>query len=92
MLKIVKTENGLVRGLPGNNTRITAFKGIPFAAPPVGENRWKAPQPCKDWEGIYDAYKFAPSLYRTSPESELTSTAGNGTSIRILRSMRTAST
>ena len=34
MLKIVKTENGLVRGLPGNNTRITAFKGIPFAEPP----------------------------------------------------------
>ena len=60
MLRIVETENGLVRGLPGNNTRITAFKGIPFAQPPVGENRWRAPRPCKDWDGIYDAYKFAP--------------------------------
>ena len=67
MLKIVKTENGLVRGLPGNNTRITAFKGIPFAAPPVGENRWKAPQPCTDWEGIYDAYKFAPISVQDQP-------------------------
>ena len=67
MLKIVKTENGLVRGLPGNNTRITAFKGIPFAAPPTGENRWKAPQPCKDWEGIYDAYKFAPISVQDQP-------------------------
>lgn len=67
MLKIVKTENGLVRGLPGNNTRITAFKGIPFAAPPVGENRWKAPQPCQDWDGIYDAYKFAPISVQDQP-------------------------
>lgn len=67
MLKIVKTENGLVRGLPGNNTRITAFKGIPFAEPPVGENRWKAPKPCKDWEGIYDAYKFAPISVQDRP-------------------------
>ena len=67
MLKIVKTENGLVRGLPGNNTRITAFKGIPFAEPPVGENRWKAPKPCKDWEGIYDAYKFAPISVQDQP-------------------------
>ena len=54
MLRIVKTENGLVRGFPGNNTRISVFKGIPFAEPPVGENRWKAPMPCKDWEGIKD--------------------------------------
>ena len=67
MLKIVKTENGLVRGLPGNNTRISVFKGIPFAQPPVGENRWKAPQPCKDWDGIYDAYKFAPISMQDQP-------------------------
>ncbi len=67
MLKIVKTENGLVRGLSGNNTRISVFKGIPFAAPPVGENRWKAPQPCKDWDGIYDAYKFAPISVQDQP-------------------------
>ncbi len=67
MLKLVKTENGLVRGLPGNNTRISVFKGIPFAAPPVGENRWKAPQPCKDWDGIYDAYKFAPISVQDQP-------------------------
>ena len=67
MLKIVKTENGLVRGLPGNNTRISVFKGIPFAEPPIGENRWKAPKPCKDWEGIYDAYKFAPISVQDQP-------------------------
>ena len=67
MLKIVKTENGLVRGLPGNNTRISVFKGIPFALAPVGDLRWKAPQPCKDWDGIYDAYKFAPISVQDQP-------------------------
>ena len=89
MLKIVKTENGLVRGLPGNNTRISVFKGIPFAQPPVGSNRWKAPQPCKDWDGIYDAYKFAPISMQDQPGQ--TSTAESGMLIRISRSMKTAS-
>ena len=37
------------------------FKGIPFAAPPVGELRWKAPQPVIPWEGVRDADKFGPS-------------------------------
>ena len=67
MLKIVDTANGKVRGLSGNNTRISVFKGIPFAAPPTGENRWRAPQPCKDWDGIYDAYKFAPISVQDQP-------------------------
>ena len=35
MLKIVKTENGLIRGLPAADPRVISFKGIPFAAPPV---------------------------------------------------------
>ena len=60
MIRIAKTENGLVRGLPAADPRITSFKGIPFAAPPVGKNRWKAPQPCENWEGIRDCYKFGP--------------------------------
>lgn len=54
------TENGWVKGLPAADPRITAYKGIPFAAPPVGENRWRAPQPCKDWAGELCAYDFAP--------------------------------
>lgn len=67
MLKTVMTENGLVRGLSGNNTRITAFKGIPFAAPPVGKNRWKAPQPCENWSGIRNAYSFGPISVQDTP-------------------------
>ncbi len=60
MLRRVMVENGLVEGLPAADPRITSFKGIPFAAPPVGENRWRAPQPAKNWDGILYAYTFAP--------------------------------
>ena len=60
MLRQVKTENGWVRGIEAADPRITAFKGIPFAAPPVGRNRWRAPQPCENWAGIRDASRFAP--------------------------------
>ena len=60
MLRTVKVETGLVEGLPAADPRITSFKGIPYAAPPVGENRWRAPQPAKNWEGVFPAYKFSP--------------------------------
>ncbi|WP_150275970.1 carboxylesterase/lipase family protein [Paenibacillus tepidiphilus] len=60
MLRLVSVENGKVQGLPAADPRITSFKGIPFAAPPVGENRWRAPQPAEDWEGVLQAYQFAP--------------------------------
>jgi len=67
MIRIAKTENGMVRGLPGNDPRVTSFKGIPFAAPPVGKNRWRAPQPCENWEGIREAYEFAPISVQDTP-------------------------
>ena len=60
MLRQVKTENGWVRGIEAADPRITAFKGIPFAAPPIGKNRWRAPQPCGSWAGVRDASRFAP--------------------------------
>lgn len=67
MLRQTRVENGEVRGLPGTNPRITVYKGIPFAAPPVGENRWRAPQPAKDWEGVLEAYKFGPISVQDTP-------------------------
>lgn len=48
----VPTEAGLVSGVPGAVDGVTAFKGIPFAAPPVGDLRWKAPQPAESWDGV----------------------------------------
>lgn len=67
MLRVVKTENGYVKGLPAADPRVTSFKGIPFAAPPVGENRWRAPQPAADWEGVREAYTWAPISVQDVP-------------------------
>src|SRR6267154_774151 len=52
----VKTETGIVEGKMQGSLR--AFLGIPYAAPPVGELRWKAPAPPLAWEGVRDATKF----------------------------------
>lgn len=60
MIRRVKVENGWVRGLPAADPRITAYKGIPFADKPIGPNRWRAPQPCPDWEGELFAADFGP--------------------------------
>jgi len=67
MLKIVKTENGWVKGIPAADPRVTAFKGIPFAAPPVGELRWKGPQPAKDWVGVRECAAFGPIAMQKMP-------------------------
>ncbi|MBQ3079351.1 MAG: carboxylesterase family protein [Clostridia bacterium] len=60
MIRKVKTENGWVRGLPAADPRITSYKGIPFADKPIGKNRWRAPQPCPDWEGELFCADFGP--------------------------------
>ena len=60
MIRVAKIENGTIQGLPAADPRITSFKGIPFAAPPIGENRWRAPQPAKDWDGVLKAFEFGP--------------------------------
>ena len=67
MLRRVTVENGVLEGLPAADPRITSFKGIPFAAPPVGENRWRAPQPAENWEGVRPCYKFAPISMQHTP-------------------------
>ncbi|RJQ81781.1 carboxylesterase family protein [Pseudonocardiaceae bacterium YIM PH 21723] len=50
---VVRTVEGPVRGTVTEHSRV--FQGIPFAAPPVGENRWRAPQPVRPWTSIKDA-------------------------------------
>ena len=54
----VKTANGVVEGTIENGVR--TFKGIPYATPPIGELRWQAPQPVKDWQGVLKADAFGP--------------------------------
>lgn len=69
MLRRVKTENGWLQGVPAADPRITAFKGVPFAKPPVGDLRWRAPQPADDWEGVRDASRFGPIAMQWTPGS-----------------------
>lgn len=54
----VKTVNGFLEGV--NESGVKTFKGVPFAAPPVGNLRWREPQPAGTWTGIRKADKFAP--------------------------------
>jgi para-nitrobenzyl esterase len=56
----VQTLIGKVLGALDDESGVYRFKGIPFAAPPVGELRWKAPQPVKPWDGVYEAKHFGP--------------------------------
>jgi len=54
----VKIDSGIVEGTASGQPSVRVFKGIPFAAPPVGDNRWKAPQPVAKWEGVRKADAF----------------------------------
>jgi len=54
----IKTANGMVEGI--YDSGINTFKGIPFAAPPVGEFRWREPQPVTNWSGTLKTDKFGP--------------------------------
>ena len=54
----VKVTGGWIQGEVTED--LTIYKGIPFAAPPVGELRWKAPQPVQPWEGVKETVEFGP--------------------------------
>lgn len=55
---VVQTKSGKLRG--ASQDGIAIFKGIPFAAPPVGQFRWRPPQPVAAWKGVRDALAFGP--------------------------------
>lgn len=56
------TGDGLVQGVSEND--LTVYRGIPFAAPPVGDLRWRPPQPAAEWDGVHENVKFAPDPYQ----------------------------
>ncbi|NLV50978.1 MAG: carboxylesterase family protein [Clostridiales bacterium] len=58
-IREVTAENGKLLGAPSGIPSTTVFRGIPYAAPPVGELRWKPPAPAADWEGVRVAHSFA---------------------------------
>lgn len=67
MLRIVHTGCGAVEGIAAPEPEITVFRGIPFAAPPVGDLRWRAPQPVAAWAGTLAAHDFAPACPQPTP-------------------------
>ncbi|TXH30291.1 MAG: carboxylesterase family protein, partial [Cyclobacteriaceae bacterium] len=61
------TSHGKVKGEWNSDRSVTSFKGIPFAAPPIGELRWKEPQPAKPWPGVLTCNQFSASPMQNKP-------------------------
>ncbi len=59
-----KVEQGTLQGTVEQG--LTVYRGIPFAAPPVGDLRWRAPQPAAKWDGVRKADKFAPQCVQST--------------------------
>jgi len=64
----IQVDGGYISGTINLDGDVHIFKGIPFAAPPVGELRWKAPRPAQQWTGIRKCKAFGPSPMQPSPE------------------------
>lgn len=69
--QVVQTAQGKIEGQKEANSTVTVFKGIPYAAPPIGDLRWRAPQPPTAWKGIRRAAKFSASCMQPIIESML---------------------
>lgn len=72
----VQTQSGLVQGVANESGTVVAFKGIPYAAPPVGDLRWREPQPPQSWEGVRDAGEFCESCIQNRIYSHITTGTG----------------
>jgi len=67
----VKVADGVLETTAPPDQGVRSFKGIPFAAPPVGALRWREPQPVKPWKGVRGAEKFGPRcMQHTSPDAD----------------------
>ncbi|SEI08367.1 para-nitrobenzyl esterase [Rhizobium tibeticum] len=66
----VRIDSGMLRG--ERSGTVVSFKGIPYAAPPLGDLRWRNPRPVNEWSGVKDARNFGPSCMQTDdlPKSE----------------------
>jgi para-nitrobenzyl esterase len=63
----VTIETGLVSGVKSETSNVISYKGIPFAASPVGNLRWKAPQPAIPWQGVKKCETFGASPMQAKP-------------------------
>jgi len=67
----VKTEQGKIHGKLINDGKVRAFLGIPYAAPPVSDLRWKAPQPPAPWKGVRDATQYGAHCMQSHPFADM---------------------
>lgn len=74
-----KIENGIIEGNYDTKTGIQTYFGIPFAKPPVGDLRWKAPQPVDNWTGVKQTKQFGPRPMQTAVFGDMSSRS-NGVS------------
>jgi carboxylesterase type B len=70
MRTTVRLDAGTVEGIPARDRSIAVFRGIPYAAPPVGPLRWRPPRPVEPWEGVRKAQSFGP-ICPQAPNPEL---------------------
>ncbi|HLY91621.1 MAG TPA: carboxylesterase/lipase family protein [Candidatus Angelobacter sp.] len=61
----VRVKQGLLSGTAGASPEVRVYRGIPYAAPPVGDLRWKAPQPPASWQGVRQATAFPKACWQT---------------------------
>ncbi len=61
----ITVEQGQLEGAAGSHPGVRVYKGIPYAAPPVGDLRWKAPKAPASWTGVRQAIAFSPVCYQT---------------------------
>ena len=67
----VETAQGKISGGRDSNSSVTVFKGVPFAAPPIGDLRWRAPEPPSSWKGIRQATEFGSSCIQVKDGERL---------------------
>jgi para-nitrobenzyl esterase len=63
----VRIESGLISGTSARDPAVIVYKGVPFAAPPVGKLRWRPPEPPIPWHGVRKAEKFGPVCPQPQP-------------------------
>jgi para-nitrobenzyl esterase len=61
----VRVEQGLLGGTSGSSADVRVYRGVPFAAPPVGDLRWKVPQPAAKWQGVRQSAEFSNACWQT---------------------------
>ena len=92
----VKIDNGIIEGNYNTHSGIQTYFGVPFAKPPVGNLRWKAPQPLDKWNGVKQTKNFGPRPMQTivfgdmnDPKSEVSKLIKSGRRYNLLEDLYT---